>query len=262
MLKNKYNFTGVLIQRITYRDLSKKINKWLLDKHSPSKHIACINAYNCSLSIKNKLLRKIYNCADICGPDGMPFVYLIKLLSRSNCDRFAAPDLWLYLFNEAKIKKYTFYFYGADSVTLNNLITNLKIKFPYLRIVGSYAPPFRELSDYEKNAIVKKINSIKPDFLMVGLGTPKQDYWIYENKSIILGTIMIASGATFDFFGGRIKFAPNFIRKSGFEWLYRLFSKDFKRLFKRYTFHYLIFILFFILQKLRFVNFDVQKKDF
>jgi N-acetylglucosaminyldiphosphoundecaprenol N-acetyl-beta-D-mannosaminyltransferase len=65
------------------------------------------------------------------------------------------------------------------------------------------------------------------------------------------------SGATFDFFGGRIKQAPEWIRNSGFEWLFRL-TQDFKRLWTRYTVYNVVFIATFILQLLKVVTFDEQ----
>ena len=91
------------------------------------------------------------------------------------------------------------------------------------------------------------INAAKLDLLWVGLGSPKQDVWISEHREKIRGTIMIASGATFDFFSGKIKQAPEWVRSSGFEWLYRL-TKDFRRLWLRYTVYNIIFLVMFALQ--------------
>ena len=91
------------------------------------------------------------------------------------------------------------------------------------------------------------INRARPDFLWVGLGSPKQDVWISEHREKIRGTIMVASGATFDFFSGRIKQAPLWIREAGFEWMYRL-TKDFRRLWVRYLVYNFIFVVMFGLQ--------------
>ena len=71
----------------------------------------------------------------------------------------------------------------------------------------------------------------------------------------IRGSIMIASGATFDFFSGRIKQAPKWIRSSGFEWLYRL-TQDLNRLWVRYTVYNIIFLGAFTLQLLRLLRFE------
>ena len=94
--------------------------------------------------------------------------------------------------------------------------------------------------------------------MIVGLGSPKQDRWMQEHLDKIPGTIMIASGAAFDFFGGTINQAPLFIQKSGFEWLFRLFQ-DPKRLWKRYTLYNVIFLWMFFLQTVGLKKFNTHK---
>jgi N-acetylglucosaminyldiphosphoundecaprenol N-acetyl-beta-D-mannosaminyltransferase len=92
---------------------------------------------------------------------------------------------------------------------------------------------------------------LRPDIVLVGLGTPKQDYWIADHIYKIRGAVLVASGATFDFFGGRVRMAPRFVQRSGFEWLYRLLSRDFRRLWRRYTLSNAVFMSHFLLQVLR-----------
>jgi N-acetylglucosaminyldiphosphoundecaprenol N-acetyl-beta-D-mannosaminyltransferase len=116
-----------------------------------------------------------------------------------------------------------------------------------VRVVGKYSPPFRTLTEEEDKAVCDMINAVKPDIVWVGLGSPKQDVWISEHRDKIRGSILIASGATFDFFSGRIQQAPEWVRNAGFEWLFRL-SKDFRRLWVRYTVYNLVFLAMFSLQ--------------
>lgn len=104
------------------------------------------------------------------------------------------------------------------------------------------------------------INDAQPDFVWIGLGSPKQDIWIHERREKIRGSIIIPSGATFDFFSGRIKQAPDWIRNLGLEWLYRL-TQDFRRLWKRYTVYNFIFIVAFTLQQLRLLKFEESGID-
>lgn len=243
-----YNFIGVGIEGVTYSEMERRIGVWISDKESRSHHIACLNAYCVSLAFTDTRLRGIYNQSDIAGPDGMPFVKWIRRVMDIPCDRFAAPDIALYLAERSRVTAYTFYLYGGAPNVLVQMEEYLKTRFPYISIVGTYSPPFRELSQEEDRAICKRINALKPDIILVGLGTPKQDYWIDEHLDKLKGSVIIASGATFDFFGGRIKMAPNWIRASGFEWLYRLAGKDFFRLWKRYTYHNFLFISRFIFQ--------------
>jgi len=256
-MKEYVNFLGVGLNPITYDELYGKIDEWIKDKEGRSHHIACVNAYNIALSIKNKELYRIYNSADVTGADGMPFVRWIRRVNKQPCDRIAAPDTILKLAEHAKTRKYTFYLYGGAPDVCVQMKKYLEDRFPHIRIVGHYSPPFRELTREEDDAIVTKINALKPDIVCVGLGTPKQDYWIDTHIDKIKGSVLIAAGATFDFFGGRIKMAPDYIRKSGFEWVYRLFGKDFKRLWKRYIVMYSVFIWNFMLQKTRLVTYNV-----
>ena len=257
-MMNQVNFLGIGLDPITYDELFRKIDTWKLDKKGRSHHIACINAFNVALALKNEKLKRIYNSADVVGADGMPFVKWIRTVNRQHCDRIAAPDTILKLAEHAEKTGYTFYLYGGAPDVCVKMKEYLSEKFPHIKIVGHYSPPFRDLSEAEDEAIVNEINRLAPDIVCVGLGTPKQDYWIDEHLYKINGSVLIASGATFDFFGGRIKMAPEFIRKSGFEWVHRLLGKDFKRLWKRYTIMYVIFLYNFLLQKSGIVKYDLS----
>lgn len=242
------NFISVGIHALTYEDIFDRIDQWLQKKESRSHHIACLNAYGLSLTIDDPLLTEIYNSADIAGPDGMPFVYWIRRVHRLACDRFYAPDIVHQIAGRAKIRDYTFYLYGGAPEVVERMKQFLEASYPYLRVVGYYAPPFRELTEVEDNEICAEINALSPDILCIGLGTPKQDYWIDNHIYKIRGSVMISCGATFDFFGGRVRMAPRFIQRSGFEWLYRLLGPDFRRLFRRYTFMHAKFLWNFGLQ--------------
>jgi N-acetylglucosaminyldiphosphoundecaprenol N-acetyl-beta-D-mannosaminyltransferase len=241
-------FLDVGIDVLTYQDMFVQVETWLKDKSSRSHHIACNNAYNVTLARTDTRLRDIYNTADISGPDGMPFVRWIRAFHKRPCDRFCAPDVVAQLAERARENGYTFYLYGGSPEVLQRMTGYMRERFPHIFIVGSYSPPFRPLTVDEDDTIVKEMNRLRPDILLVGLGTPKQDYWIDDHLGRVRGSVMIASGATFDFFGGRIRMAPSWIQKSGFEWLFRLFSKDFKRLWKRYTIMNLVFVWSFFWQ--------------
>jgi exopolysaccharide biosynthesis WecB/TagA/CpsF family protein len=97
------------------------------------------------------------------------------------------------------------------------------------------------LTKEEDDAVCKSILDSGANIVWVGLGSPKQDAWIERHRERLPGCVLIASGATFDFFSGRIKQAPVWIRKAGFEWLYRLFQ-DPVRLWKRYTVYNVLFL--------------------
>jgi len=247
---NTNNFLGIPVHALSYDDMFSLVDKWLHDKTSRSHHIACLNAYCITLAADDPHLAGIYSSADIAGPDGMPFVYWIRWINRLRCDRFYAPDVVLQLAERARTTGYSFYLYGGSPEVVLGMKAYLEQRFPYLRIIGCHSPPFRELTEREDIEICMEINDLKPDIICVGLGTPKQDFWIDSHLYRIRGSVMVSAGATFDFFGGRVRIAPKIIQRSGFEWLYRLIGPDFKRLFKRYTIMNIKFIWNFGLQLL------------
>ena len=102
-----------------------------------------------------------------------------------------------------------------------------------LKIAGSYSPPFRKLTGEEDCMVMKMINDAQPDFIWVGLGAPKQEYWMAEHHGKIDG-FMVGVGAAFDYIAGNINRAPMWMQRCNLEWLYRLIQ-DPKRLFKRYV---------------------------
>ena len=243
-------FLDLWLDAMTFEEMLGKIDQWLASDRDRSFHIATVNAYCTTLAIKNQRLRNIYNGADIVGADGTPFLYWMRYILRMPSDHLCAAEIILQLGEHAKKSNYTFYLYGGSQKVVETMKQNLQARFPHMRIAGIMSPPFRPLTPEEDEKVVEEINALKPDFIFVGLGTPKQDYWIEDHLYRIKGSVMLAAGATFDFFGGRVRMAPPFVRKSGFEWLFRLMSKDFFRLFKRYTVLNAIFVFNFLLQLL------------
>ena len=116
-----------------------------------------------------------------------------------------------------------------------------------IKIVGMYSPPFRELSDSENADIVKRINIVRPDFVWVGLGAPKQEIWMHEHQGQING-LMIGVGAAFDYIAGNLKRAPKWMQENNLEWVYRL-RQDPRRLFLRYCHTNAVFIWNTVLRK-------------
>ncbi|MFZ4619181.1 MAG: WecB/TagA/CpsF family glycosyltransferase [Bacteroidota bacterium] len=114
-------------------------------------------------------------------------------------------------------------------------------------VVGAFSPTMGFENDpQEMETVIQMIKSSGANVLAVGLGTPKQEKWIYRYK-MHLETIDIfmGVGATFDFIAGAQKRAPKFVQKIGMEWLYRLVRNP-KRLAKRYLVTDIVFIYYFI----------------
>jgi N-acetylglucosaminyldiphosphoundecaprenol N-acetyl-beta-D-mannosaminyltransferase len=172
--------------------------------------------------------------ATLSVPDGMPLVWLLRLKGHNIRHRVYGPDLMLLLCEEAANRGWRCFLYGGAPGVPEQLKEVLEKRFPGLQIVGTYSPPFRPLTVEEDEAVCAMINAAKPDIVWVGLGSPKQDIWMYEHREKLDVSVMHGVGAAFDFLTGRVKQAPRCMMNAGLEWLFRLFQEP-KRLWKRYT---------------------------
>lgn len=182
---------------------------------------------------KDQQYRAIVNNAGMATPDGMPLVWLGKMRGEKIIERTYGPDLVLHLCNLSQEKGYRHYFYGSSPKTIQLLSQRLKERFPRLNIVGSFSPPVREAGSLESDDVLAQINSANPDILWVGLGSPKQDYWMCNHRSRLNVPVMIGIGAAFDFLAGTKRQAPVWMRRCGLEWLFRLLCEP-RRLWRRY----------------------------
>jgi N-acetylglucosaminyldiphosphoundecaprenol N-acetyl-beta-D-mannosaminyltransferase len=249
------NMLGITMHCISYDEMFDLFNRWLKDKKSISRRLAVINVHICVSALFDKSLRDIYNSVDLSGIDSMPFVKWARAFYFKKSDHLNAPDILRQVSSKASEYEYTFFFYGGYPGAAEKIEDFLKSEYPGIKVVGKFSPPFRPLEPEEDEAVCKMINDAQPDFVWVGLGSPKQDIWINEHYEKIMGSIIVPSGATFDFFSGRIKQAPQWIRNMGFEWLYRL-TRDFNRLWVRYTIFNVIFLFVFFLQIIGVVKFS------
>lgn len=234
------NILGVNINVTNMEDTIEAIVNNL--KKIKGNYICVSNVHTSVMAYEDEEYRKIQNDGFMALPDGKPLSIVSKLKGFKEAKRVTGPDLMLELFNISEEKGYTHYFYGSTQDTLNELKTKLIEKYPKIKIVGMYSPPFRILYDEENETIIENINKTNADFLWTGIGAPKQEIWMYEHKDRV-NSLMIGVGAGFDYHAGKIKRAPGWMQQLSLEWFYRLLQ-DPKRLFSRYLNTNIKFIIY------------------
>ena len=115
-------------------------------------------------------------------PDGGPLSSVGRKRGFSNMKRTTGPDYMDEIFKISVEHGYRHYFYGASEDTLKKLRIKLESRYPDISIVGSYSPPYRDLTDQEDEEAIKKINEAAADFIWVGLGAPKQEVWMARHQ--------------------------------------------------------------------------------
>lgn len=186
--------------------------------------------------------RRILNAAFLCTPDGMPMVWVGKLSGQKHMTRVYGPDLMLAICERSVQAGWKHFFYGGSGGAAATLQTTLEKRFPGLKVVGTYEPPFRPLNATEESALIAQVHAAQPDIIWVGLSTPKQEKFMAEYLPKLDTTLMFGVGAAFDFHIGRVRQAPRWMQRSGLEWLFRLCQEP-RRLAKRYLRNNPLFLL-------------------
>ncbi len=182
---------------------------------------------------EDPVFRGILNRSFLNTPDGMPMVWMARWQGFSEVTRVYGPDLMLRVCQLSAEHGYTHFFYGGAPGVADALKERLENKFPGLRVVGTYSPPFKPLSADEERDLVQRVAALKPDLFWVGLSTPKQEKFMAQFWDKLDATLFFGVGAAFDFHTGRVRQAPRWMQRSGLEWLFRLGCEP-RRLWKRY----------------------------
>ena len=223
----RYNVLGVGISTLTLaqaRDL-------IVDVHDTRRrgYICLGTAHGLTEAQRDPGLRRIYNEALLTTPDGMPLVWL----GPRGVERVYGPDLMLAVCEAGRARGLRHYLYGGVPGVAAELQRRLVARFPGLEITGTFTPPFRELNPDEFAALQAGVARARPDVLWVGLSSPKQEKFMAANWARLDAGVLIGVGAAFDFHSGRVRQAPRWIQRSGFEWLFRLCTEP-ARLGRRY----------------------------
>jgi N-acetylglucosaminyldiphosphoundecaprenol N-acetyl-beta-D-mannosaminyltransferase len=249
------NVLGVRVSAVNLESATGLIEKAIEDRR---KEYVCVrDAHGVVRCQKDPELRSIHNRAFLVTPDGMPLVWALRHAGYAESDRVYGPDLMLSVFDAGSSKGLRHFLYGATAETLGQLQTRLLAKYPQARIVGSYAPPFRQLSMQEETDIADRLNRSGADIIWVGLSSPKQELWMARMRERLDAPMLIGVGAAFDFHAGLKRQAPRIIQRSGFEWAFRLLCEP-RRLWRRYALVVPTFISLTAFQRLGLRKFPIE----
>lgn len=182
----------------------------------------------------DKELQEVYEHASLILTDGKPLIWISKWYGTPIKEKISGSDLFPLVCEMAAKKGYKMFFLGAAEGIAAKAARNLMKRYKGLQVVGTYSPPI----GFEKN--LNEISKIKtiikdsdPHILIVGLGCPKQEKFMYHYCPELDVPISLGLGASLDFEAGNVKRAPSWMANHGLEWFYRILQEP-KRMVKRY----------------------------
>jgi N-acetylglucosaminyldiphosphoundecaprenol N-acetyl-beta-D-mannosaminyltransferase len=251
---SRVNLCGIEIDPISMSETIASIDIAISEKYNV--FVVTPNIDHLVKLQKDRQFREIYRQAYLSVADGVPLVWASKFLGTPLKGRVNGTDLMVALCGLAAKKEYKVFFLGGRPGAAKKAKEKLELRFPGVKIVGCYSPPFGFENNLKENTvIVDMIKKAEPDILFVGLGAPKQEKWIFSWYQELKVPVSIGIGVSFELLGEMILRAPLWMQKAGLEWFWRLLIEP-GRLWKRYLIDDPLFFKMILKQK-----FDVRPRS-
>ena len=211
---------GVPFDAVTMDEAVASIKQFLRQEHAHM--VFTPNPEIVMEAQKDEELLRILCGADLVVPDGVGVVWASRYSEVRLRERVAGYDLTQNLFRELAETDETVYFFGGAPGIADTAANMMMKRYEGLNIVGVHDGFFDK---EQEGHILADIRAKAPSLLLVGLGAPRQEKWIYEHLTEMNTKVAIGVGGSFDVMAGNIKRAPRVFQKLGLEWFYRLITQ-------------------------------------
>lgn len=240
---------GVQVHPLTVAELHAQLAD--LIEEGKRAQVLNVNVHGLNLAVQNSWLRDALNEAEIVFCDGAGVILGARLLGHHIPERITYADWMWQLAEFAAVRSYSLYFLGAKTGIAQEAANRLIDRFPDLKIVGAHDGYFNKTEGHAENEdVIMDINAKRPNILLVGMGMPLQERWLYDNWSRIDANIALTGGAVFEYLSGNLRRAPTWMTNNGLEWLGRLIIEP-SHLWRRYLFGNPRFLFNVLKEKLR-----------
>jgi len=212
---------------------------------------ACANSNSMNVTRQDAEFRAALCDADQVVADGVGVKVVAGLVGKHVGPRIIGQDYFCGVMAACQDRGFgRVFFLGSAPETLERIKRRFQSRYPDLTLCGTLSPPFGEWSEEENEHFIEQINASRPDVLWVGMTAPKQEKWVYRNRSKLEVPVIGSIGAVFDFFAGTVRASPPWVRKLGLEAGYRLAMEP-RRLWRRVLVSNVTFVLYGAWHELR-----------
>jgi N-acetylglucosaminyldiphosphoundecaprenol N-acetyl-beta-D-mannosaminyltransferase len=220
---------GIKLTPITFQSLFSSIAASV--ESGQGAYACAICATSIVESSRDSMFREALNNADFNFPDGAPVAWALGRIYGRPQRRMSGPSTMLEVLAHSESAGYRVLLYGSTPQVLALLENRIRAAFPKLDLAESISPPFRLPDESEDSRMCRRIRAQKPDVVLVALGAPKQEKWMFAHRDK-LPCVMIGVGAAFEYNAGLIRRAPPWMQRCGLEWSHRLLQQP-KRVGRR-----------------------------
>jgi exopolysaccharide biosynthesis WecB/TagA/CpsF family protein len=183
-----------------------------------------VNPQKCYRAWHESELLKVLRRADVCFCDGVGVSVAARILHGRTLRRCTGCDLFFKLMALAATKGWRVFLLGACEESNAAACERFQQMHPNLKIAGRQHGYFKNTQ-----TVIEQINASKADLLFVGMGSPRQEYFLAQQRDAIDATFCMGVGGSLDVASGRLKRAPKIFRRTGTEFLFQLLTEPRKR---------------------------------
>ncbi len=227
---------GVAIDPLSMDQAVGQIQAWIAAGESKCRYVVTTHVNHVVLLQQHVGLQAAFSQAGLILAGDVLVNWAAQLLGKSLPGRVAGPDLVAALLDAPSAENRTSVFLlGAPPGVADRAAANIERRWPGVRVVGTYSPPLGFENDRAENLrILARIADTRPDLVVLGLSTPKQELWAQQHRAQIKARVALCAGATIDILAGAQSQVPAWMRDLGLEWLYRVLREP-RRLVTRYA---------------------------
>ena len=217
----RFDILGVRVSDLTAPECIALLADGL--KKSQLRTVFYANAHSLNLTFSVPGFLEILNAADIMYADGIGLELAARHQGLRIRENLTGTDFLPKILKWASENGAPVYFLGGSSDVVRLAARQATREFEALRLVGYHHGYFMETQ-----AVLEEINAREPSILFVGLGSPVQETWVYENRHRLNARVVVTVGGFFDFYSRCTRRAPAWLRRMRLEWLFRLLSNPVK----------------------------------
>lgn len=239
----KIELLGIPVSNVSRKDILEHIKK-NSESSDTMFHIVSLNPENAVIASQNKEFKRVFTTAQIVIPDGVGVVAAVQMIKGIKMDQITGVDLMEDLIKLADRMSSTVLLIGGQAKLANTLAECYSRTYARANFIGlEGVKDIQNPQENEEKQIFDIVADRRPRFVFAAFGSPAQELWFWQNRKRFRGCICMGVGGAFDYQIGLVPRAPRFVRRLGFEWLYRLIRQPWrlKRQRRLLTFLRLVF---------------------
>ncbi len=228
--EQQFSILGVKILNVTKQRAIELLEYLIRNRDNRARSVFFVNAHTLNLSAGDPQYRAILNSGDYVFGDGTGVRWAARLQGIRMFDNLVGTDFTPLFLQSTANRGYSYFMLGGNEHTVAAAAQYARKMFPGWTLSGFYHGYLKTL---EKTlSVIEMINAAKPDVLLVGMGNPLQERWIYQNQSRLQVPVCLGIGGLFDYWAGNVSRAPQWLRRLGHEWIWRLYQQPRDKMYR------------------------------